>query len=428
MQTPKTIGKYKLIRRLGRGGMGEVWLAYCEEIEKSFVLKLLLPELAKKPDHRRRFLREAKLVAQLPHEGGIVPVVDYGEASGRLFIVMPFIDGINLQTLTDTLAESGIRLPYTVIAYIVSEILEALQQAHTHMEEGILRAVIHRDVKPSNVLISSRGGVFLTDFGIALQDNDLSMGAFGTLAYVAPEQARGRGLPIAQNDIFGVGGITHFLLTGEPPRLITAIAELEAKLDQPPPLTGLEDVPQALENFRVAALDPFEDSRIASAAEGIALFQGKEGCGDYRESKIALAALCQRVAGGMHSGMTEMRKAARSAPKRVTRTLPVDNRGRPIADKSDGQLWWGADDDAPAARVPRPEMNLKGVPPEYIPQPEGEVEEDAPRVRHRPRRTPSQVQSTEHLDPPEARPEPGIPCVGETERLDPPEGEEEGGQ
>jgi serine/threonine protein kinase len=478
-QVGTRIGEYTLVRPLGSGGMGEVWLASCDGLEKPFVIKLLLPRHCKSASHRRRFMREAKLVASLPH-GRIVPVVDYGEASDRLFIVMAYVDGVDLQTFCDALQAKGVQLPYYVIIYILAEILEALRDAHTHTVNGELRPVIHRDIKPSNVLISSRGGVFLTDFGIALLDNDYSLETFGTLGYMAPEQARGNSRPVPQCDIFGVGGIAHFLLTGDPPRRVTNYYELQQEIDCPPPPIGREDVPRVLQVLHASALDPRLATRAASAGDLLALLDAWEG---YRRATTALMELYQRVIGGMRSGMTEMLAKAKAeaeqprpatitmkTPPHVEQRTALANRegeqaqaaeqperaaeqperaaeqperaaeqpepqpvpGRPSEeptqspetkqDDEDWRPWWSDDgesneeDDDPLVdhvtiKFERPpeirrtrsrHLNLKGVPEEYIPRPDGNVDDDAPQVRRRPRETPTaeRVDATQPLPPP----------------------------
>lgn len=460
------IGDYALVRRLGSGGMGEVWLASCDGLEKPFVIKLLLPQHSRNPSYRRRFLREAKLVASLPH-GRIVPVVDYGEASGRLFIVMAYVDGVDLQTFLDALLAKGVRLPDYVIVFILAEILEALRDAHTHTVDGEVRPVIHRDIKPSNVLVSSRGGIFLTDFGIALFDTDYSMETFGSFGYMAPEQARGKSRPLPQCDIYGVGGIAHYLLTGDPPRRLHSIEDFEHELDRPPPPIGRDDVPRVLQVLHATALDPRAATRAASAGDLLALLDAWEG---YRRATTALMEFYQRVIGGMRSGMTEMiaqAKADADHPRPLTNTVKTpspweqaaaivspeheraDGSKRPPEQPAEQQApgpssdershvpedepfqapephqgdedwhpWWSDGDQdqdaaiedvtvkferAPEVRRMRPRhVNLKGVPEEYIPRPHGNVDDDAPKIRRRPRETPAAegVDPTQPLPPP----------------------------
>ncbi len=399
MQTPKQIGNYTLVRPLGRGGMGEVWLARRDGIEKPFVLKLLLPQLAAHPDYRRRFLREAKILASLRH-GRIVPVLDYGEAEGWSYLVMDFIDGVDLKTYCAALAAAGIRLSYAAIAHILAEVLEALRHAHTRTVAGQTRTVVHRDVKPSNVLVSSEGEVFLTDFGIAMYDNEFSVEPLGTLAYIAPEQARGHHMPEPQSDIYGVGGLAHFLITGAPPRRVRHAYELEQILDQPPPPTGVADVPAVLERLRASALEPALERRLARAEDALAMIEDWAG---YRRSTTTLAEYYRQFFGPRHSGMTDLATMA-TPPVEIgeqERTVPTGGpQGHsPSAESRPAEVW------RPWWPTPN-EAHLVGIPEEYRAQPEGQVDDDAPRIRRRPRREPSP-------------PEPAVPCVDKTEPMHP---------
>lgn len=328
--------------------MGEVWLAQKEGLAKPFVIKLLLPKLCAIPSHRRRFLREAKIVAELP-EGNIVPVVDYGEAEGgRLFLVMPYIDGVNLQTFNEAVLARGGRLPFVVVAHILAEVLEALRDAHTHVVADRLRPVIHRDIKPSNVLISSRGRVFLTDFGIALYDNDYSLETFGTLGYMAPEQARGGQWPQPRIDIFGVGGLAHFMLTGQAPRSVHNLVELHQSLDLPPPPTGRDHVPHPLETLRVSALDPSCATRAATAGDCLSLIEGWEG---YRRAVTPIAELYQRLIANIRSGTTEMLAQAQAEFEDGCGPVPDTITAR-TPEASPPRRWT-----VPAERVAKPEAS-----------------------------------------------------------------------
>ncbi|MCA8967921.1 MAG: serine/threonine protein kinase, partial [Planctomycetes bacterium] len=129
-------------------------------------MKVLHPRIAAAADLTRRFEREAQAIARLDHPH-VVSVIDFGEDKGFLYLIMEFIDGVNLQSFFEALARGGQTIPFDLVAYIAGEILEALRHAHERTLGGHPRGVIHRDIKPSNVLISSEGEVLLTDFGIA---------------------------------------------------------------------------------------------------------------------------------------------------------------------------------------------------------------------------------------------------------------------
>lgn len=156
-QIPRVLGGYRLIRLLGRGGMAEVWLAHKigNLLEKPWVVKVLLPEHTGSVIHRQRFLSEVKTSASLRH-GRIVPIHAFDEDQGFLYLVMEYIDGVNLRVFVNGLDANGERIPIPGVFFIVAEIAEALRHAHSRARPGGgPRGVIHRDVNPSNVLISS---------------------------------------------------------------------------------------------------------------------------------------------------------------------------------------------------------------------------------------------------------------------------------
>lgn len=297
---PERIGDYKLLRRIGRGGMGEVWLASKPGLAKPCALKIVLPEHARNPEYRRRFLREAKILSTLRH-GRIVTVIEVGEATGYLFIAMDYIDGVNLRTLCETLAAQGRRLPITVTSYIIGEIFEALRHAHTRTIGGVLHGVIHRDVTPDNVMISSEGEVFLSDFGIARFGADGSAEMFGKLQYMAPEQ--GLGTASYRSDIWSACGVLHYMLTGDPPRPVLTWQEFLANMHPPVRPTGRSDVPEPLERLRLGGLEPDANQRLASAKDALLLLESWLG---YRKATTMLAEIYGHVIGPARSGMTDM--------------------------------------------------------------------------------------------------------------------------
>jgi serine/threonine protein kinase len=177
---------YRVEELLGRGGMGVVYRAYDVALERSVALKLLAPSLAEDRGFRERFLVESRLAAALEHPN-VVPIHDAGEADGQLYLAMRYVEGADLKRL---LKEEGTLEPTRAIA-ICAQVAEALDAAHA-------RGLVHRDVKPSNVLVAeatSGEHAYLTDFGLA---KDLAGGGltasdqlFGTVDYVAPERIEG---------------------------------------------------------------------------------------------------------------------------------------------------------------------------------------------------------------------------------------------
>src|SRR4051794_12772561 len=200
---------YRIESLLGRGGMGVVYRARDLALERNVALKLLAPELAQDVRFRERFLRESRLAASLDHPA-IVPIYDAGEVGGRLFIAMRLVDGTDLKRL---LADQGPLEPERALD-LLEHVADALDAAHE-------RGLVHRDVKPSNVLVDSRGHCYLADFGLSrrLADHGVGLGgarSLGTVDYVAPEQIRGEELD-ARSDLYSLGCLLYECLAGRPP-------------------------------------------------------------------------------------------------------------------------------------------------------------------------------------------------------------------
>jgi serine/threonine-protein kinase len=201
-------GRYRLEARIGAGGMSTVYRATDETLQRLVAIKLMNREIATDSDQLERFRREARAVAQLSHPH-IVGVIDYGEDDGRPYIVFEYVEG---ETLKERIRRNG-RLPITeAVAYAI-EIARALGTAHA-------RHIVHRDVKPQNVLIDEEGSAKVTDFGIArtLDEEGLTADGrvLGTTDYVSPEQALGR--PVTgQSDLYSLGVVLYEMLTGEVP-------------------------------------------------------------------------------------------------------------------------------------------------------------------------------------------------------------------
>jgi tRNA A-37 threonylcarbamoyl transferase component Bud32 len=201
-------GRYRLEARIGAGGMSTVYRATDETLQRQVAIKLMNREIASDSDQLERFRREARAVAQLSHPH-IVGVIDYGEDDSRPYIVFEYVEG---ETLKERIRRTG-RLPTTeAVAYAI-EIARALGVAHA-------RHIVHRDVKPQNVLIDEEGRAKVTDFGIArtLDEEGLTADGrvLGTTDYVSPEQALGR--PVTgQSDLYSLGVVLYEMLTGEVP-------------------------------------------------------------------------------------------------------------------------------------------------------------------------------------------------------------------
>ncbi|MDP9384576.1 MAG: protein kinase [Actinomycetota bacterium] len=201
-------GRYRLDAQVGAGGMSTVYRAFDAVLERPVAIKLMHREIARDSDQLERFRREARAVAQLSHPH-IVGVIDAGEEEGRPFIVFEFVEGETLKTRIRRLG----RLPVEeAIAYAI-EIARALGAAHA-------RLIVHRDVKPQNVLIDEEGSAKVTDFGIARSLDQEGLTAdgrvLGTTDYVSPEQALGHGVN-GQSDIYSLGVVLYEMLVGDVP-------------------------------------------------------------------------------------------------------------------------------------------------------------------------------------------------------------------
>jgi serine/threonine protein kinase len=200
-------GRYQLIELLGRGGMGEVWRAQDTAIDRVVAIKMLLPHFARDPDFEKRFRREARTVARLddPH---VVPIHDVGEIDGRLYVTMRLINGVDL----DTLLKTGPIKPERAV-HIIEQIASALHTAHR-------AGLVHRDVKPSNILLADNDFAYLIDFGIARAADDTALtsegSTIGTWAYMAPERFRTGDIQ-PSSDIYALACVLYQCLTGELP-------------------------------------------------------------------------------------------------------------------------------------------------------------------------------------------------------------------
>ncbi|MGH9044680.1 MAG: Stk1 family PASTA domain-containing Ser/Thr kinase [Acidimicrobiales bacterium] len=254
--------RYELTHLVARGGMAEVYRARDRFLDRTVALKVLFPELSVDRAFVERFRREAQSAARLSHPN-IVPVFDWGEDSGSYFIVMEYVDG---RPLSAVLRETGPIEPSRA-AEITSQVAAALASAHRH-------GVVHRDVKPGNVLITDDGEVKVTDFGIAravnTEESLTQTGAvMGTATYFSPEQAEGIGVD-ARTDIYSLGVVLFEMLTGRPPFLgdtPVSVASKHVREVAPKPTEILETVPPGLEAVVMKAMAKSPDLRYGDAEE-----------------------------------------------------------------------------------------------------------------------------------------------------------------
>ena len=204
----KKIKNYKIIKELGQGGMATVYLGIQMSLERKVAIKELLPSLLHDQEMVERFRREAKASASFTHEG-IVSIYDFWKDKNSLYLVMEYLEGKNLEEILQATGP----LPTSAATMITARVADALHYSHQ-------REIIHRDVKPSNVFVTPRGEVKLTDFGIAYTPQKPTLTqkgmAIGTPAYMSPEQIKGQ-RPDHRSDIFSLGIVLYELVTGSPP-------------------------------------------------------------------------------------------------------------------------------------------------------------------------------------------------------------------
>ncbi len=255
-------GRYELTHLVARGGMAQVYRAMDLQLDRPVALKVLFPELSVDRTFVERFRREAQAAANLSHPN-IVPVFDWGEDDGSYFIVMEYIDG---RPLSAVLRDPQ-PLPPRQIATIGAGVAAALAFAHRH-------GVVHRDVKPGNVLITPEGDVKVTDFGIAravnTEESLTQTGAvMGTAAYFSPEQAEGKGVD-SRSDIYSLGVVLYEMAVGKPPFTGDSPVAVASKhvRDMPVlPRAANPAVPAALEAVIMKAMAKDPDDRYRSAEE-----------------------------------------------------------------------------------------------------------------------------------------------------------------
>ncbi len=255
-------GRYELMQKIARGGMAEVFMAKDQLLDRPVALKVLFPELSVNVSFVERFRREAQAAANLSHPN-IVSVFDWGEADNTYFIVMELVEGVTLASL---IKESG-RIDPQRAASIAADVAASLAFAHKH-------GVIHRDVKPSNVLLTEDGQVKVTDFGIAraaTADGDLTQtgAVMGTATYIPPEQAQGLVVD-GRSDVYSLGVVLYEMLVGKVPfsgETPLAIAYKHVREEAPKPTSIVPTVPKALEAIVVKAMSKDPAMRYQSATE-----------------------------------------------------------------------------------------------------------------------------------------------------------------
>ncbi len=251
----QVLGNYRLVEQIGMGGMATVYKAYDPDTDRYVAIKVLPPQFSEDPTFRQRFEQEAKAIARLEHIH-ILPIFAYGEQEGIAYMAMRYLP---TGTLTDRIKQGP--LPLDAAARILAQLADALDYAHSHN-------ILHRDVKPSNVLLDERNNAILTDFGIAkMVEATLDLtggGILGTPAYMSPEQCRGSKELTPASDIYSLGIVLYEMVTGRTPfQAETPIALIHKQLNEPLPIPRQlrPDLPEAAQQVIFKALAKEPESR-----------------------------------------------------------------------------------------------------------------------------------------------------------------------
>ena len=254
--------RYEILERIGVGGMAVVYKARCHRLNRLVAIKILKPELASDADFRRRFQAESQAVAMLSHIN-IVGVYDVCQSDGLNYIVMELIDGM---TLKQYMQKRGTPLKWQEALHFIAQILRALDHAHS-------RGIIHRDIKPQNILVLRDGSIKVADFGIARLTSSaqatLTQEALGSVHYISPEQAKGSHID-GRSDLYSVGVMLYEMLTGRLPfegetPVLVAIQHINSIPIQPRELNP--DIPVGLEAIIMKAMAPNPNQRYLSAQD-----------------------------------------------------------------------------------------------------------------------------------------------------------------
>jgi streptogramin lyase/predicted Ser/Thr protein kinase len=351
----REIAGFRIESEIGRGGMGVVYLAHQLFPNRKVALKLLSPELASDPAFRERFVHESNAAASTEHPN-IVPVYGAGEADGQLYLAMRFIEGTDLASL---LSLEGALSPERA-ARVCAEIAEALDAAHE-------RGLIHRDVKPGNILLDARDRAYLTDFGLIrrtqLHTDITKTGQFmGTIDYCAPEQIKGGEID-GRADVYSLGCVLFECLTGSPPfRKDTEVATIYAHLEEEVPKASSKrpGISSLLSGVATKAMAKRPQDRFATAGEMAAALRGgspakgrpkRRWLGVVVAAIVAAAAIVVVISVGNDGAPANPPSGATGGA-----TIPVGSLVQ--LDAEDGQIVSTTPDVAPVGRGGLPEVEV----------------------------------------------------------------------
>ncbi len=259
-------GPYKIIEKIARGGMGEVYKGFHSALDRHVAIKLLGPSFKADPALTQRFQREAKAAAALRHPN-IIQVFDFGIQDDAYYLVMEYVEGTDLRSEMDRRQREGRPFTPSEIIHLLGQVGDALDYAHQ-------RGVIHRDVKPANILVTREGQAILSDFGLVMLRDRASQAtlghSFGTPEYIAPEQAIDSRAAVPESDIYSLGGILYEMVTGRLPFEAESSISLALKhiSEEPtPPRQYVPTLPPAIESVMLRALAKEPSARFATAQE-----------------------------------------------------------------------------------------------------------------------------------------------------------------
>lgn len=251
--------RYEILEKIGEGGMAVVYKAFCHRLSRFVAVKIMREEMAEDEEFRRRFCSESHAIAMLSHPN-IVAVYDVSHSDDVEYIVMELVDGI---TLKQYMEKRG-AISWKEALHFTKQIAKALSHAHS-------RGIIHRDIKPQNIMLLKDGTIKVADFGIAALENEIeeSGQAVGSIHYIAPEQARGEN-PDARSDIYSLGVVMYEMLTGHKPYTGDTIGEIAVKPMSSLPVAPsdyIPDLPEELERITLKAMSCPINKRYQSANE-----------------------------------------------------------------------------------------------------------------------------------------------------------------
>jgi serine/threonine-protein kinase len=273
---PARVGRYEIVELLGAGGMAEVFKATSSGpggFERTVVIKRIHPVSNDDPHFVQMFIGEAKILGML-HHPNVVQAYDFGEADGSLFLVLEYVDGPSLSRAMHILRSTGRPFPVAIAAHFAHEVCRALDYVHNLADsDGQPLGVVHRDVTPSNIVLTSAGSLKLLDFGVARYSDAANQSEHQTIkgkaAYLAPEALRGLEID-GRVDLFALGVVLYEMLTltelfSSDDNLTTLHKVLEMEI--PPPSRRRPEVPASLDAIVMKALERDPDDRYATAAD-----------------------------------------------------------------------------------------------------------------------------------------------------------------